>query len=74
MSQGIPKRGINDESQSKLDLSQPQYGGEMVQLGGLEPPTFGSTNRRSNQLSYNCMVVMRLAASAADFKCVLHEN
>ena len=26
----------------------------MVQLGGLEPPTSGSTNRRSNQLSYNC--------------------
>src|SRR5580693_8217492 len=27
----------------------------MVQLGGLEPPTSGSTIRRSNQLSYNCM-------------------
>src|SRR5215472_12960857 len=27
---------------------------EMVQLGGLEPPTSGSTIRRSNQLSYNC--------------------
>ena len=26
----------------------------MVQLGGLEPPTSGSTIRRSNQLSYNC--------------------
>jgi hypothetical protein len=32
----------------------------MVQLGGLEPPTSGSTIRRSNQLSYNCT---RLAAS-----------
>src|SRR6201986_634188 len=29
--------------------------GGMVQLGGLEPPTSGSTIRRSNQLSYNCM-------------------
>jgi histidine ammonia-lyase len=26
----------------------------MVQLGGFEPPTSGSTIRRSNQLSYNC--------------------
>jgi hypothetical protein len=25
----------------------------MVRLGGLEPPTSGSTIRRSNQLSYN---------------------
>ena len=28
--------------------------GLVVQLGGLEPPTSGSTIRRSNQLSYNC--------------------
>ena len=27
---------------------------KLVQLGGLEPPTSGSTIRRSNQLSYNC--------------------
>jgi hypothetical protein len=27
---------------------------QMVQLGGLEPPTSGSTDRRSNQLSYSC--------------------
>ena len=27
----------------------------MVQLGGLEPPTSGSTIRRSNQLSYSCI-------------------
>ena len=28
----------------------------MVQLGGLEPPTSCSTDRRSNQLSYNCIL------------------
>jgi hypothetical protein len=28
----------------------------VVQLGGLEPPTSCSTNRRSNQLSYNCIL------------------
>jgi hypothetical protein len=27
----------------------------LVQLGGLEPPTSGSTNQRSNQLSYSCI-------------------
>src|SRR3954463_10849176 len=27
---------------------------EMVQLGGFEPPTSGSTDRRSNHLSYSC--------------------
>ena len=32
----------------------------LVQLGGLEPPTSCSTDRRSNQLSYNCI---RRAAS-----------
>jgi hypothetical protein len=26
----------------------------LVQSGGLEPPTSGSTIRRSNQLSYDC--------------------
>jgi hypothetical protein len=26
----------------------------MVQEGGLEPPTSGSTDQRSNQLSYSC--------------------
>src|ERR1700688_4090577 len=29
----------------------------LVQLGGLEPPTSCSTDRRSNQLSYNCILV-----------------
>ena len=28
--------------------------GELVQLGGLEPPTSWSTAKRSNQLSYSC--------------------
>ena len=29
----------------------------LVQLGGLEPPTSCSTDRRSNQLSYNCIAI-----------------
>jgi hypothetical protein len=29
----------------------------VVQLGGLEPPTSCSTDRRSNQLSYNCILI-----------------
>ena len=31
----------------------------LVQLGGLEPPTSCSTDRRSNQLSYNCILARR---------------
>lgn len=34
----------------------------MVQTGGFEPPTFGATIRRSNQLSYVCL------ASAAEHR------
>ena|GEM_PF-4963430 len=32
----------------------------MVRLGGLEPPTSGTTNQRSNQLSYNRTNIMLL--------------
>src|SRR5262244_805797 len=36
-------------------MSQPGTAtGELVQLGGLEPPTSWSTAKRSNQLSYSC--------------------
>ena len=31
--------------------------GPVVQLAGLEPATSCSTNRRSNQLSYNCILI-----------------
>ncbi len=37
----------------------------VVQLGGLEPPTSCSTDRRSNQLSYNCIRVGPLSKKAA---------
>ena len=37
-------------------LYQKHLGGCVVQLGGLEPPTSCSTDRRSNQLSYNCIL------------------
>src|SRR5882757_420183 len=36
-----------------LSVTCGRYG--LVQLGGLEPPTSCSTDRRSNQLSYNCI-------------------
>lgn len=39
----------------------------MVQLGGLEPPTSCSTDRRSNQLSYNCILTHGPAKGGGDF-------
>src|SRR6202012_266043 len=37
----------------------------LVQLGGLEPPTSCSTDRRSNQLSYNCILGRQPSKKAA---------
>jgi hypothetical protein len=37
-------------------LRQRGFLSALVQLGGLEPPTSCSTDRRSNQLSYNCIL------------------
>ncbi len=46
-----------------------QFAGfRLVQLGGFEPPTSGSTIRRSNQLSYNCIPVERGNLVAAPSK------
>ena len=39
--------------------------GDVVQLGGLEPPTFGTTIRRSNQLSYSCTSKPAILETAA---------
>src|SRR5882724_9830465 len=43
----------------------------LVQLGGLEPPTSCSTDRRSNQLSYNCILCRRQkgAPNGAETRC-----
>jgi hypothetical protein len=38
----------------------------VVQLGGLEPPTSCSTDRRSNQLSYNCILGPRPKKGVAE--------
>ena len=46
----LAKRDLGEDTHSELIA----ISSEMVQLGGLEPPTSGSTIRRSNQLSYNC--------------------
>jgi hypothetical protein len=37
----------------RLSIPKQHAAYKMVRLGGLEPPTSGSTIRRSNQLSYN---------------------
>ena len=34
---------------------------KLVQLGGFEPPTSGSTDRRSNHLSYSCTGLRRIS-------------
>src|SRR4051812_17291224 len=43
----------------------------LVQLGGLEPPTSCSTDRRSNQLSYNCILERprQGASNRAETRC-----
>ena len=43
----------------------------LVQLGGLEPPTSCSTDRRSNQLSYNCILceAPKGVANSAETRC-----
>jgi hypothetical protein len=43
----------------------------VVQLGGLEPPTSCSTDRRSNQLSYNCILCrpQKGVANGAETRC-----
>jgi hypothetical protein len=43
----------------------------MVQLGGVEPPTSGSTIRRSSQLSYSCMPFDGRTLKAPAGKCKL---
>ena len=40
----------------------------VVQLGGFEPPTSGSTDRRSNQLSYSCTMTGHSASTRHDAK------
>jgi hypothetical protein len=48
-------------------LRQKHLGSALVQLGGLEPPTSCSTDRRSNQLSYNCIAVAQGPKTGARF-------
>jgi hypothetical protein len=45
----LPEQGLQFRFRAKLLMM-------LVQLGGLEPPTSCSTDRRSNQLSYNCIL------------------
>jgi hypothetical protein len=46
--------GLNRRQKAVADLLAAAMRREMVQLGGLEPPTSGSTDQRSNHLSYSC--------------------
>ncbi len=48
-----------------------RVGNRMVQLAGLEPATSCSTNRRSNQLSYNCILTgpEQGAANSRETRC-----
>ena len=40
----------------------------LVRLGGLEPPASGTTNQRSNQLSYNRKPISPIVANKKEFK------
>src|SRR4051794_36480252 len=58
-----------------LGLTCGRYGAistVLVQLGGLEPPTSCSTDRRSNQLSYNCIALparKKRSPNGAETRC-----
>src|SRR5215470_9718988 len=47
-----PTKELPDETAAVRSVQE-----GMVQLGGFEPPTSGSTDRRSNHLSYSCKVL-----------------
>jgi hypothetical protein len=51
-SPGVAPKRLENLSQHRHRFKLLIY---LVQLGGLEPPTSCSTDRRSNQLSYNCI-------------------
>ena len=52
---GVLADGVKRSSQ-RTPKSRKYSSRTLVQLGGLEPPTSCSTDRRSNQLSYNCIL------------------
>src|ERR1700712_4437681 len=65
--------GVDNAPQAKCVRSRrfPVLCG-VVQLGGLEPPTSCSTDRRSNQLSYNCILCeapQKGSANSAETRC-----